>query len=385
MLNSLIQDLEQEISYAVTTSPLYGAMFSTLRDAISDPSFRNFQMGLEEVWKDKVVTAWFERPLLLGAALHRLVRSGAAPELAAFYRTMDGNYQDDQLPQLTAAIHHVLRTQLEEFFAFLKVQTLQTNEISRGITWLYALSSRWHETRSQIGLFEIGCSSGLNLIADQYGLEIETPNGKFNKPGTPMVHYKLQNEGTHSETAVLDALKEMSTAITIRLGCDLNVPDVRKESDRAMLEAMIWGDNPMRLQRLQNAIIAQTPILSQGQLQMATSDAICYVQEAALKLAQHLQPGDIACFFNTVVTCYFSEEDYQKLRAEIENAFATTLQHQRCLWIEHEPQRKNENLSESENRFDALVRISELDHDKKLKSVKVIGTEMHPIKLVWLA
>ena len=384
MLQSLLSDLDREKEYAQTVSPLYGAVFQVLHESLAHDA-GGFAGDIERLWAGRSVTAWFERPLLLAAALHRVVRSGQAPQLAAFYGTCGGRYEPIQFDALRATLLALLHHGRTEFMRRLQEQTLQTNEISRGITWLYVLSDRWRNRPTAVGLFEIGCSAGLNMIADEYGWDIHSAGSSQGKAGNPAVRIKLVNESGRPHEPVLAAMADIGASIKVRHGCDLHVPDVRLNSDREMLEAMIWGDNPARLKRLQAAMTRLAQQRDEGRLSLVADDAIAHVQTAALHLAERLQPGDLVCFYNTVVTCYFDDAAYGRLRAEIERAFAGTLSRQRCLWIEHEPARETESISTSEDRFDSLVRLSELDGAGSLMTRMVAGTEMHPAKLVWLA
>jgi hypothetical protein len=384
VLQSLICDLDREKEYAKTVSPLYGAVFQVLHESLVRDA-GGFASDIEGLWAGRSVTAWFERPLLLAAALHRVVRSGRAPQLAAFYGTCGGLYKPAQFNALRAALLTLLHHEREDFMRRLQEQTLQTNEISRGITWLYVLSDRWRKRPTAVGLFEIGCSAGLNMIADEYGWDIQSAGRSQVKEGDPAVRIELVNESGRPHEPVLAAMADIGASIKVRHGCDLNVPDVRLDSDREMLEAMIWGDNPARLRRLQAAMIRLARHRDEGRLSLVADDAIEQVQIAAMRLAERLQPGDLVCFYNTVVTCYFDDAAYARLRAEIERAFAGTLSRQRGLWIEHEPARETESTSAIEDRFDSLVRLSELDGAGSLKTRTVAGTEMHPAKFVWLA
>ena len=383
MLQSLLSDLEREKEYAQTVSPLYGAVFEVLHESLAHVG--GFADDIARLWAGRSVTAWFERPLLLAAALHRIVRSGHAPRLAPFYGTCSGDYQPAQFDALHDALLDLLDHQRDEFMRRLQEQTLQTNEISRGITWLYVLSDQWRSRPASVGLFEIGCSAGLNLIADKYGWDLQAAGRSHGKAGDPTVRIELVNESGRAHEQVLAAMAEIGASIKVRHGCDLHVPDVRRATDREMLEAMVWGDNPARLQRLKAAMTRLGRQRDEGRLSLVEDDAIAQIQAAASQLAEGLEPGDLVCFYNTVVTCYFDNASYARLRTQIERAFTGPLRRQRCVWIEHEPARETEEISASEGRFDSLVRLSELDGAGSLRTRIVAGTEMHPARFVWLA
>jgi hypothetical protein len=391
MIETLVRDLDKEIEYAATVSPLYDTIFRTIRDVIvngsvlSDGTRTTLSDDIVRIWDSRHTTAWFERPLLLAAALHRLVLNGEYEELRPFYATCGGSFRQTDSPKLRTQILGLLQgEERAKFIAMLQQQTLQTNEISRGISWLLVLSSRWMVRRTGIALFEIGTSAGLNLLADQYGWEIQADGNLVSLPGEPIVRMELINETKLPYEPVLAAASDIGNSVSVRIGCDLNVPDVRKPSDREMLEAMIWGDNPIRLDRLRRAIRRQEDFLNGSRVQLSTGDAIEMVHGVSEEIARRMESGDLVCFFNTIVTCYFNDESYLRLRSEIAKAFSGPLKAQRCLWIEHEPKRPMEMISSTEARFDSLVRVSELDHNHELQTRIVAGTEMHPSKFVWL-
>lgn len=389
--SSIVSDLDREIKFASRTSAFYGAVFRILKELFvaesrpQDGALRNTIETIEKEWGEKTWTAWFERPLLLAAALHRLARGGAFPRLARFYATCGGAYEKTQFDELRAAVFEVLAEGSNAFLNVLRTQMLQTNEISRGVCWQLPVASIMAGKASPVVLVELGCSAGLNLISDHYGWQIDV-DGKhlLQTGGAPGLRINVCNEANVPVQSLLPGLEKMKERIGLRIGCDLNVPNTRHADDRAMLESLIWGDNPDRLARLAQAIDTQSGCLERGELELRKENAISFVGKVAQEIKSRVAPGATICFFNTVVTCYFDSASYKKLKHEIHVAFGGTLAEYECFWIEHEPRRAEEHLTTEQSHFESLVRIHRMSATGELVTSIVAGTEMHPRNMTLL-
>jgi hypothetical protein len=102
-------------------------------------------------------------PLRVAGALHYLMRTGQAPQLAQLYPP----HTRAEPQTLLAAARAVLLDNQSFVRDFLEFPP-QTNEVGRSA----ALIAGWLEiaarTRQPLSLFELGSSAGLNLIADRY-------------------------------------------------------------------------------------------------------------------------------------------------------------------------------------------------------------------------
>lgn len=385
-LNSLVSDLDREIDYARTVSPLYFDVFSILR-ALLKSDMENIDMSMEgtlfkrvaDLWQDREFSAWFERPLLLAAALHRTVRNHRDSSLAQFYPTCGGQYDSAQKDKLHEELKQFLAEHIDEFISRLKQQSLQTNEISRGIALLTCLIPIWEKKKSNVVLFEIGCSAGLNLLADRYGWKLLIDGSPIQISGEPALSININSEDRQGIDTHFENIPNLTESIKRRIGCDLSVPDLRCEDAQEMLEAMVWGDDVPRLNRLQAAMNLRREY--SDQLELIQGDGVACLGKSVEELAKGMQEGDIFCIFNTVVTCYFDEANYQALRASIHKAFSGPLKNQICIWIEHEPPRISEKLTDAEKSFGSLIRLSTLNSAGELITNVVAGTEMHPKKI----
>jgi len=182
--------------------------------------------------------------LRLMGALHYLVLSGHAPDLAAFYPSAGGEEPVD-------AVWPVAEAAMEEQFAQVRERlhrTVQTNEPGRSAVLFAGLLWLADRHRRPIRLLEVGASAGLNLIADRYsyvvgGRELGDPASplRFVDPWTPPPPIDLERAAS--------ALR-----IVARAGCDLSPLDPTHADDQLTLLSYIWPDEPHRIDRMRAAL-----------------------------------------------------------------------------------------------------------------------------------
>jgi hypothetical protein len=385
MDQSLLLDLDREIEYADTSSVFYSALFRVLRDLFGAPrdslpaSLAATVGAIEGRWRGREFSAWFERPLLLASAFHRMVLERSAQRLQRFYATCGGAYEETQRAQLHDALAHTLAEEGQVYLAVLDAQTLQTNEIARGICWMLPASALMTRFRQPVVLVELGCSAGLNLISDEYGWQVRHGDEHLlESPAEPRLDVQVAWLKAPSTHFLRDALNAMRGRVAWRTGCDLVVPDTQQESDRAMLRSLIWGDNPQRLARLEQAMHLQARHRDARDITLNAGDAIDFVPRVADEIKQRFGAGAAVIFYNTVVTCYFDAPAYERLKQAITLAFKGPLRESPCYWIEHEPVRERADLAGLGRKFESTLRLHSLDAQGELGTSIVAGTEMHP-------
>jgi hypothetical protein len=182
-------------------------------------------------------------PLRLAGALHALVRSGAAPDLARLY-------PPQPLPEagpLYAAVARVLHSHGARIAAFL-TRPPQTNEVGRAALLLAGLLHLSDRFRKPIVLLELGASAGLNLLADRYRCRFG--DVEWTPPGATL-GLDPQWDGPAPPVAT-------RLAIMRRRGCDLTPLDLADAAERERLIAYTWPDQPLRLARIEAAIATAT-------------------------------------------------------------------------------------------------------------------------------
>lgn len=176
---------------------------------------------LARTWRSREFVAYYERPLLLQAALRFDALSNPTHPLAG---ALDGQ-DPDPLVVTRAAVRAALDPDRLVLWLALATRKVQTNDVSRSVAWRWPTSLM---PARPIVLVDVGCSAGLNLIAD--GLELSWTN----------------DDG---ETLELRAPK-----ILARIGFDRSPIDITQDDEATWLRACIWAGDHARLQRLEQAI-----------------------------------------------------------------------------------------------------------------------------------
>ncbi len=177
-------------------------------------------------------------PLRLLGGLHRLVLTGAAPRLAAYYPSAGGTWDSDSWPEiLNSARHHAAQLR-----ATLAVAP-QTNEVGRAAALIGALLRLVDRFPYPVRLFEIGTSGGLNLRADHFRYRYD--GDEWGPAWSPVI---IENawQGRRPPDAAL--------RIVERHGFDITPVDATSAEGELTLLSYVWPDMPERAARLRAAI-----------------------------------------------------------------------------------------------------------------------------------
>nr|WP_320013057.1 DUF2332 family protein [uncultured Desulfobulbus sp.] len=267
----LAKRFRKQQEFSKCSSPLSAVLCGIVADFLSPDS------GEEEI------SSWlvdlnqnqssFALPMLLLAALHREILGGHPDfaSLARYYPTV-GGYAALDPDLLVSEIRRLLLAHQDVLARFISTSTVQTNETARGLCWLLPLSFvSW----KQVSLVDLGCSAGLNLVADQRGYSIQG----YHLGKAENTHFQVDSEGT----LILPPTFCMPD-IAARIGCDLHPLVLQSSQDVNTLASFVWGDQEKRLQRLKEGIRAL-----QGVAQSV----------APVELVQAKLPGDLSSFLNT--------------------------------------------------------------------------------------
>jgi hypothetical protein len=226
-------------------------------------------------------------PLRFAAALHRLVLTGRAPELAEHYPTVGGDADPAQAwPAARRVIERVTAGVRK-----LTGQPCQTNEVGRTVPLLVGLAEVARRTGGPVRLLEIGASAGLNLLFDRYRIgEVWGP------PNSPC---RLPDPGVPLD---VDGVRVIG-----RAGCDPAPLDPGDDEARLRLSASVWGDQVERFGRLRGALevagLSRVPVERAG---------------AAEWLARRLdagsrdQPG-IPVVWHSIVRTYVERDEWRQV------------------------------------------------------------------------
>ena len=182
---------------------------------------------MQRAWRTRQFRAFYERPLLLFAALRSdALADGPSHPLHVALR--------DRAPEADAITEPALRSALDAartgLWTTLALRRVQTNDTSRGLAWLWpaAIAGCSDGTRPLV-LVDVGCSAGLNLIAD----------------GLPQIW---------STTAGVPLGVALHPRVVGRFGLDERPLDVARADDARWLHACVWPGETERSERLDAAI-----------------------------------------------------------------------------------------------------------------------------------
>jgi len=224
-LAGLDADLARQRTHVQGRSESYTRALALLPGVLAGPPGRR----VAEAWAARTFHAWYDRPLLLLAALRAdaLAEGPSHPLHAAF----TGERPDPEALD-AARLAAALEAERTRVYAALRDRSVQTNETSRAVAWLWpaALLGLGAPGRP-LALADLGASAGLNLVGDA-----------------------LPAIWTDEAGAPLEVAREVHTLA--RLGLDASPLDANAEEDARWLLACVWPGEAARERRLGEALAA---------------------------------------------------------------------------------------------------------------------------------
>lgn len=235
ILSGLDDDLEAQKEFVAQRVPVYARLLELLaEDVLHSDEVRE---ALRRVWQRRSFDAWYERPLLILAALrYDALSDGPAhplyPAIAAHEPDPDAATPDALKVAFAAARERVWHA--------LETRHLQTNDSTRAMAWLWPASmlGQLHPERP-LELFDVGASAGLNLVADRLPAVWKRADG-LDLPVGPL------------------------PPIVGRTGLDLRPLDVLSQTDVLWLRACTWPGQQDRLDRLDRSVEAFRALFREG-------------------------------------------------------------------------------------------------------------------------
>ncbi|MBA3546111.1 MAG: DUF2332 family protein [Nannocystis sp.] len=349
--------IARQASFSRGYSPLYAAILDCLAGWLRESEDgRDARVGLlrQRFWTFVSSQVWdndLEPILKLAATLHSAVLRGDSrvAGLRPYYRTVtpDGPMPDE--PGFAGELLTALDRLGEELLAHAHRWEIQTNETARGVLWLVPAALLQIEAAY---LVELGASAGLNLLADHRGFSLRWPEGPQVKLGhAEPAQFEIACEGAVaalsaglSEGASDSSCVVAPPEILGRVGADARLIDLDAPAAETELAACIWGDQPQRMQRLQEALELRRSFRGTPQAPRLMQANLPDEAEEFLRAAVPAQPVAPVILFDTYVTAYFNDVDHRALVRAVE-AFARswTLRHKLpWLWVRFEPPRAGE-------------------------------------------
>ncbi|WP_421842098.1 DUF2332 domain-containing protein [Mycobacterium sp.] len=251
-------------------------------------------------------------PLRLLGGLHRLVLDDRIQTLRRWYPSAGGNWHAEtawpDIVDAAASQANVLRAALD--------QPPQTNEVGRSAALLGGLLHISRQFGLPVRLFEIGCSAGLNLRADQYSYGFA--GGRWGPADSPVA----------IENAWLGELPPAATVQIIeRHGYDTAPIDITTADGELTLLSYVWPDQTARLDRLRGALDVARDVPAHVHRRTA-HDAV-----RGLTLAE----GTVTVLWHSITWQYLSASEQTAVRGGIEALAAHARAHRPFAHLTLEP------------------------------------------------
>src|SRR5215472_10949545 len=249
--------------------------FGEVDAAGTSPLYEHVAVALSESGEAlraiEAVPARRRRPEVILAALHDLALAGQAPALAAAYAAADGE------AAATAAIDTLARM-TDSVAATAVRRPVRADVAGRGAVLYPAIAEAARRAGADaVGLIDVGCAAGLNLIVDRVGITYS--NGQSLGDLSSAVQLSCSIVGGRPVPA--RAMPE----VVARVGVDLDPVDVTDADDARWLRACVWPGQPERAARLEAEMaLAATapPLLLRGDAVEVMPDAFARVPADAL-------------------------------------------------------------------------------------------------------
>ncbi len=256
-------------------------------------------------------------PLRFAAALHALVLSGTAPELAAAYPS-SGQATDPALVWRAAlAAIEARRPDVESFLS----SPPQTNEVGRSAAMLGGFLQIAKEAGGKpMRLLEIGASAGLNQPWDQYRYELGEA-GQWGPSDSPVT---VQAEWSGPQPPFDAAVK-----VAERAACDSAPVDPEDEQARLRLRAYVWADQPARMALLDAAVA----LVRRLGLRVEQGEAAAWVTERLRERAE----DRVTVLFHSIAWEYFPDDTKTRIRDAVDAAGQDADMDAPFAWLRLEP------------------------------------------------
>ena len=294
---------------------------SPLSVALMEGAADNLEKGgiVADLYDDVPLPAGQAPALRLLAALHRLVLSGGAPELAGYYPSVGGREPPEGA---WAAAELTLQAHAADLGEILR-RGVQTNEPGRSAVLFGVLLWIADRYRRPVRLLEVGASAGLNLLAEHYAYR--SSGTLLGDPASPLVF-----EGPWVGTPVPEPEEAQDHLHVVDpRGCDIAPIDATVRDGQLALLSYIWPDEPKRLARMRAALeVAQRcpPVVE-------AASAAPWIRRVLS------EPGElrVQLVWQSVFAQYLTAEDRDDLGGAMAGAGGQATEHTPLVWARMEP------------------------------------------------
>jgi len=242
-------------------------------------------------------------PNLLLAAVHFLLLRGTPHPLRNFYATLGGMERGNAFP----AFRDFVLTHADDVAPLVERRVTNTNETARSSVLRAGFAALAVREPAPLQLIEIGPSAGLNMIWDRYGMRYRRDGAVVAQiaPDAPLV-LDCELRGP-----IMPPLSP-TPVIAGRIGLERDPVNLSDPDDRDWLRALVWPDQPHRLDRLNRAIaiyLKAPPDIRHG-------DALALLPDVLSRMPAQAA----ACVYHTIAVYQFSPAMKETLTALLAEA-----------------------------------------------------------------
>jgi hypothetical protein len=249
------------------------------------------------------------------AAVHRLVLTRRAPQLALHYPSVGGR------PDL-AAVGAVLLTTVADHLDRLAEDVerpCQTNEVGRAAGLVVGLLEVAARTGLPLALREVGAAAGLNLRLDRWRYELPGGHVVGDPDGEVVLADRWRGPVPHAAHGF---------RVVDRRGGDRAPVDPTTEEGRLAVSASIWADQTERFERLGAALRTAAEVPATVDEATASTWTRAHVVPS---------PGRATVLYHSIVEEYLDAEERVAFHAAIEAAGARATEDAPVAWLRMEP------------------------------------------------
>lgn len=266
-----------------------------------------------EAVRDHVAAEGDASALRLLGAVHALVLSGRALELAAYYPSAGGGYTpgDPERADTADRVFRLFRATVADHLDHVRdwmTRPPQTNEVGRANLLIAGLLDAVSRYSLPIRLFELGASAGLNLRADAFRCTAAGTAYAWGDPHSPV----LLAEGWRGALPpwlprAAERHPYPTVTVAERVGCDLSPVDPGSAEGALALRAYVWPDQTARRSRLDGALEVAARIPAEVRRQGADE----------FLRGLHPVPGRLTVVWHSVMRQYVPVRVWAQVDAEI--------------------------------------------------------------------
>jgi len=302
--------------------------------------------GFERSWRTRSFPTFYERPLLILAALRldALEEGTRHPLFAA----LAAPTPDPEVVTAETVASSLGRDRLG-VWSTMTTRRVQTNDTSRAIAWLWpAFLAGCDGARRPLVLVDIGAGAGLNLIADQLPpiwSDLATGNGM------PCA---------------------MRTNTVARIGFDARPLNVQRDDDVLWMRSCIWPGDTERLARFEAGVKALRASMTRPSRPVVERLTASLVPERLRDLFASLPEGTLLLAYQTILRGYLEPTERESYRQGMID-FVLQQIAGRVLWVELE-------LDDARRRLPAVL-IAHVRAGDRVRSLRLARSSQHPTEI----